>query len=75
MVAVVGAKTEAFFGREKLLLDLSGESMKALRVRLGDQVGQLYGAGFAEFLGRRAFLQTVPSGQRGCRGVGVAKWT
>ena len=36
-----------FFGGEKLLLNLSGESMEALRVRLGGQVGQLKRAGLA----------------------------
>jgi hypothetical protein len=41
------SETPLFFGGEKPLLDLSGESMEALRVRLGDQVGQLKRSGLA----------------------------
>jgi hypothetical protein len=44
-VGFLQAKT--FFGREKLLLDLSREGMEALRVRLGGQVSQLKRAGLA----------------------------
>lgn len=69
-VTVGVAKTPAFLGGEKLLLDFSRERMIALRVRLSDQIGQLQGRRFPEFL-RRAFFQVVSSGQG--RGGSVAK--
>lgn len=57
-VAIGVAKTTPFFRGKKLLLDLSGERMIALRVRLRDQVCQVQGSGLAQFL-RGVFRQSV----------------
>jgi hypothetical protein len=40
-------QSTAFLGGEKLLLEFSGERMKALRVHLSDEGSQLQGAGLA----------------------------
>jgi hypothetical protein len=40
-------QSTAFLGGEKLLLEFSGERMKALRVHLSDEGSQLQGVGLA----------------------------
>lgn len=51
-VAICETKSATFFRGEKLLLDLSGERMEALRVGLCDQGSEVQGARLAQFLGR-----------------------
>jgi hypothetical protein len=44
---ICATQATAFLGGEKLLLEFSGERMKALRVHLSDEGSQLQGAGLA----------------------------
>jgi hypothetical protein len=74
-IAIGNAETTAFLRGEKLLLDLSGERMKALRVRLSNQVGQLEGTRFTQFFGRcRTFLQTSSLCHGRCSKPTVEGW-
>ncbi|CAG8045694.1 unnamed protein product [Penicillium olsonii] len=53
-------QAQTLFGGEQLLLNLCGESMKALGVGLCGKVCQLQRAGFAKFSGKRGTFLEAP---------------